>query len=160
MFFLFGWGRRTNKEYGPALPVEYPNCNNKTFWHLLQSRSWFTLFFVPVIPYESGHYLLCTICGLGTELRGEDIETAKYLCDLTVSFMDKEITEQSYTQAVNEAGILEALPREPTETVLQCPSCGAAYRLEDYRDDADHIYCSVCRAELPSVAQLQPTRRS
>jgi hypothetical protein len=30
-----------------------------------------------------------------------------------------------------------------------CPSCGATYRSDDYRADAEHIYCSRCRAELP-----------
>ena len=31
----------------------------------------------------------------------------------------------------------------------QCPHCEAPYREEDYRADAEHIYCSACRGELP-----------
>ena len=33
--------------------------------------------------------------------------------------------------------------------VHRCPQCGLPYRLEDYRPDAEHIYCSGCHAELP-----------
>lgn len=31
----------------------------------------------------------------------------------------------------------------------QCPSCGAQYKLEDYSPKAEHIYCGVCKSELP-----------
>jgi hypothetical protein len=31
----------------------------------------------------------------------------------------------------------------------QCPHCETPYREEDYRPDAEHIFCSACRGELP-----------
>jgi len=31
----------------------------------------------------------------------------------------------------------------------QCPRCGSVYELADYQPDAEHIYCSLCKAELP-----------
>ena len=39
--------------------------------------------------------------------------------------------------------------REPQSPELPaCPSCGALWNPEDYRKDAEHIYCSTCKAEL------------
>jgi hypothetical protein len=31
----------------------------------------------------------------------------------------------------------------------QCPNCDAPYREDDYQPDAEHIYCSTCRQEVP-----------
>lgn len=32
---------------------------------------------------------------------------------------------------------------------LECPNCGTPYRREDYREDAEQIFCSKCKGELP-----------
>jgi hypothetical protein len=37
----------------------------------------------------------------------------------------------------------------PRPAVGFCPAYGQPYRLADYRADADRIYCSACRKELP-----------
>jgi len=65
MFFVLGWGRQTNKDLGPTLPVMCPNCKNEGIWHHHQSQLWFTLFFLPVFPYQSKHLLLCDVCSRG-----------------------------------------------------------------------------------------------
>jgi hypothetical protein len=95
MFFLFGWGHQTTKDYGPAVPMTCPNCRNNAYWHLLHIRVWFTLFFVPVIPYESKHYLLCEICSRGMELNGEQITKAKELSAATAAYLNKAMTEEA-----------------------------------------------------------------
>ena len=38
---------------------------------------------------------------------------------------------------------------QPTDPMRQCPHCAAEYRLGEYNQDAEHIYCSKCKAELP-----------
>ena len=41
-----------------------------------------------------------------------------------------------------------------TETsALRCPECSTPYLRSDYRSDAPKIYCSACKAELPTVGQ-------
>ncbi len=107
MFILFGFGHRTVKEYGPTLPTKCSNCNNSTFWRLSYSRSWFTLFFIPIIPYQSKYYLLCEICSRGMELEGPQIEKAKQLNRLTRAFLAKQISEEKYFATVERVGILE-----------------------------------------------------
>jgi hypothetical protein len=43
----------------------------------------------------------------------------------------------------------EAPVAAPVEPTLQCPSCGAPYRIGDYRRDAVFIFCSRCKGALP-----------
>ena len=37
------------------------------------------------------------------------------------------------------------------EIVKNCPSCGSLYRLKDYNPQAEHVYCSACKSELPKT---------
>ena len=107
MFIIFGWGHQTMKQYGATLPIKCSNCNNSVFLHLVQTRTWFTLFFIPVIPYESKHYLLCEVCGQGIELTGEQIEGAKELNQATLSFLSKDISEEQYKGRLYETRLLK-----------------------------------------------------
>ena len=70
---IFGWGKVTNKKYGPTMVTKCPNCHNETWLQLYMYRKWFTLFFIPVIPYSTNHLLLCEVCSQGVELKGEKI---------------------------------------------------------------------------------------
>jgi Fe2+ or Zn2+ uptake regulation protein len=65
------------------------------------------LFFVPVIPYDSHHYLLCDVCSRGFELHGPQIEKAKRLSQATKSYLGKQTTEEQYKIALNETRLLE-----------------------------------------------------
>lgn len=104
---IFGWGHQTEKKYGPTLPLTCPNCNNRVFLLLVHLRVWFTLFFIPVIPYESRYYLLCEICSQGIELKGSQIDKAKQLNQSTASFLNHEITQEQYKIALAETRILD-----------------------------------------------------
>ena len=104
---IFGWGYETRREYGPTLPIKCPNCNNDVFWHLLHSRIWFTLFFIPVIPYQSRYYLLCEICSQGIELKDSKIDEIKQVNQATVSFLNQEITQEKYKTVLAETRMLE-----------------------------------------------------
>ncbi len=43
-------------------------------------------------------------------------------------------------------------------TGFPCPECGRPYRVSDYRPDAEHIYCSYCKAELPRDTPMTRAR--
>jgi uncharacterized Zn finger protein len=62
MFFLFGM--RT-KSKGVA-QIEYPctKCAHATMHLVVESKRWFTLFFIPVIPFGGNHLIRCNLCGL------------------------------------------------------------------------------------------------
>jgi len=96
VFFLFGWGRQTENDLGPAFPKTCPSCKNHGFWRLVQIRVWFTLFFVSVIPYRSKHVVRCAECSHGFELNARQAEQATVLCQVTGSYLNKQITEEQY----------------------------------------------------------------
>lgn len=109
MFFLFGWGRQTTADLGPTLPVSCPNCSNQTWFHLQSYTTWFSLFFVPVFPYDTKNVLLCPICSRGIELGADQVEKAKQLNRLANAFLAKEIPEIEYLGAAQRIKLLPAI---------------------------------------------------
>lgn len=63
MFLLFGWGKRTIKEYGPQEVIKCQKCSNAKAWEYKRVTTWFTLFFIPLIPYQRHYIRMCPICG-------------------------------------------------------------------------------------------------
>jgi len=59
---IFGWGKVTLKNYGAIEKKQCPHCHNEGMWELRRYRTWFTLFFIPVIPYNQKALLVCPIC--------------------------------------------------------------------------------------------------
>ncbi|MCX7746053.1 MAG: zinc ribbon domain-containing protein [Clostridia bacterium] len=108
MFVIFGWGRRTTKDYGPTLPMRCGNCNNNVYSRLIHVRTWFTLFFIPVIPYESKHYLLCDVCTRGFELHGADVERFKEMNRITSVYLSGGMSEDEYRRYVDGSRLLES----------------------------------------------------
>jgi hypothetical protein len=77
-FILIGFGRRTRKDFGETGPVQDCfRCNNSVFYHLVNTKTWLTCFFVPIFPYRSEHRVECPICHNGVELKGAEIVAAR-----------------------------------------------------------------------------------
>ncbi len=93
---IFGWGHTIQKDYGETYPMKCSRCNNTDYWRLFRIRVWFDLFFIPVFPYKSNHYLLCPICNSGFKLDYHNLELAKELNQITLSFLDKKMTNKQY----------------------------------------------------------------
>jgi zinc-ribbon family len=62
MFFLFGI-RTKSKAINQ---IQYPcsNCKRATVFTAMESKRWFTLFFIPVIPLGGNFPIRCNLCGL------------------------------------------------------------------------------------------------
>jgi len=62
MFFLFGLRRKAiviaQLERGCS------KCGRQTVHSAIESQRWFTLFFIPVIPFGSSYSTRCNLCGL------------------------------------------------------------------------------------------------
>jgi hypothetical protein len=80
---IFGWGRTTVKKYGPGRGMTCPNCRNSVRANLALKRVWFTLFFIPVIPYEVRRIEHCPLCNVGRDV--EKAEFASLLADINDS---------------------------------------------------------------------------
>lgn len=106
MFILFGWGKRTHTDHGPTLPVNCPTCHNQTYWRYKHYRTWFTLFFIPVIPYGSDHYLLCDICQQGIVLNEQQREPARVLAGHTGMYLAQQMSLPDYETKLSEAQLL------------------------------------------------------
>ncbi|MCI8565780.1 MAG: zinc-ribbon domain-containing protein [Lachnospiraceae bacterium] len=67
MLILFGT-RRTEKQLTAGNEYRCPRCGNVRHWPVVQYTSWFSLFFVPLIPYRKKYYEMCPICRAGREV--------------------------------------------------------------------------------------------
>ena len=65
MFIIFGWGHVRTTHLWNTAELTCPNCHNTTRWQVIKIQHWFTLFFLPIFPYSTKHYLKCPICDIG-----------------------------------------------------------------------------------------------
>lgn len=62
MFILWGWGKQTRKVVGTVGSRMCNFCNVQSLWQLCIVRTWFTLFFIPIIPYAKSYQISCPNC--------------------------------------------------------------------------------------------------
>jgi len=64
MGMLFLFGVRTKSK--PINQIQYPcsNCKRTTVFTAMESKRWFTLFFIPVISLGGSFLIRCNLCGL------------------------------------------------------------------------------------------------
>jgi len=71
MFFIFGWGRVSDDRYSYRGSSICPRCRNTVGNELAKVTTWFTLFFIPAIPYKVQYGRVCPICGYTEEINKE-----------------------------------------------------------------------------------------
>lgn len=100
-FIIFGWPMRT-KEYGPAYPTICPHCSNEAFYHLVKTRRWLSLFFIPIFPLWFSHkYIACEVCSQFVELEERDEwRAAKNAVSITSEYAAGELTESEYLDEI------------------------------------------------------------
>ena len=77
MFVIFGFGKRTRKVVGVVGSRTCNYCNTYAEWQLCILRTWFTLFFIPIIPYGKSYNISCPKCKSYRELTKEEFEAVK-----------------------------------------------------------------------------------
>lgn len=65
MLFIFGWGLVTTKVLCLVGMRECQHCHRVSQWPYQRRRVWFTLFFIPCIPYETTYWVGCQHCKYG-----------------------------------------------------------------------------------------------
>ena len=116
---IFGFKGRT-KDAGEAVPAVCPRCHNGTFFHYVSRTRWFSLFFVPVIPISSKHFIVCPVCSFGVALDTDGQQRAGHMVELTRQWRAGVILEDAYRASVEGyvqgqvGGSLNALPAGPT----------------------------------------------
>jgi len=74
MFLIFGFGKQTFREYGKTEEQACGHCNKTAAQVLVKVTSWFTLFFIPLIPYSMKYVLICPLCDGYREVPKEELE--------------------------------------------------------------------------------------
>ena len=69
------------------------NCNNEEFWHLCKNSVWFTLFFIPIFPYENEKLLVCPVCKAAVKVPTDEFEQLKPVAEANLALADGKITE-------------------------------------------------------------------
>jgi hypothetical protein len=116
---IFGWGGGKVRDHGPALPQTCPSCGNKGFLHYFTITKWFRLYFIPIIPYSTKHFLACPVCTSGAELTTPtDHQRVHRLVAATASLSAGLLGPDAYAEQVRsafgEAAPAPALPPAPT----------------------------------------------
>ena len=93
---IFGWGRHKDQDLGPVVRMSCKNCNNQEYWRLRKVSTWFTLFFIPIFPYESHKLLVCPICKAGVKLKDQQFSEMLAIAKDNNSFLNGEITKEEY----------------------------------------------------------------
>ncbi len=135
MPIIFGWGRQTVKQIGIVFKNLCSHCKNEDHWVLTRITKWFTLFFIPVIPYSIKYFLSCPICQYGLVLDDGQVERIRPLAEANQLLIDSKITQEEHQarlQQLNntsadhiETEVVEsnALPIS-NEKLSYCTECG------------------------------------
>lgn len=132
---IFGWGFQTIKNFGPVFKNLCSHCHNEDYWVLTRIMTWFTLFFIPIFPYEIKHHLTCPICKYGVTLSGEQVAQMKPIAEVNQLLVDGKITSDEYNTKIS-------LLNEGTNEPKQVEYVETNSLLEV---DAEHLsYCANC----------------
>ncbi|MBP1987221.1 zinc-ribbon domain-containing protein [Halolamina salifodinae] len=97
------FGRKVrDKDYGEAYPIHCPNCDNDVYYHAFKWRSWFHIFWIPLIPWTANREVVCPICNAGFEVSKSAFKEAKELVDPTESYRRGNLSDKEYAYDVRE----------------------------------------------------------
>ena len=62
---IFGTKHDQKKKGYTGIQYTCRNCRAASNWSLIEYTSWFSLFFIPIIPYSRKEMLVCLLCDCG-----------------------------------------------------------------------------------------------
>lgn len=73
MFLLFGMGKQTVKRLGKTSARTCGHCHKRVELILVKVVDWFTVFFIPIIPYMTRYALICPLCEGAREVDRDEL---------------------------------------------------------------------------------------
>ena len=73
MFIIWGFGHKTSKRFGRVNQSACMRCHNAGVFELVRVTVWFTLFFIPLVPYKKEYLITCPVCG-GMRITKDEFE--------------------------------------------------------------------------------------
>ncbi|HWB33924.1 MAG TPA: zinc-ribbon domain-containing protein [Candidatus Paceibacterota bacterium] len=151
MPIIFGWGRQTTWNVGPVFKRVCDHCHNEEYWTLLRRTTWFTLFFIPVIPYKSVWWLLCPICKYGLELKPEQVKTLQPIAEVNQLLNTGAITVEEYHKRVAALNSSSDSTEAPATEVSMLPEAKVvAAEVKDTKGK----FCGECGKEIMSEGKF------
>lgn len=107
---IFGWGYKTFKKYGIIGKSKCNICQLVTNWQLVKVTTWFTFFFIPIVPVKIKRMILCTNCNTGHIIDKQTFEklmnvikSNKFKVDMeSVQYYNKTETQKNYLKEMEE----------------------------------------------------------
>lgn len=140
MFLVFGWGKQTIKNHGPVFRSRCDRCNNEELWLLYTRRTWFTLFFIPIIPYSTEHLVVCPICSYGAVITSAKFEELKEVANCNMDLINKKIDEEEHKNKISQ------LTR--------------GRNTNNYDADNDYKYSGKTETQINYLRQMEEIRRA
>lgn len=114
LFIIFGLKHR-DTDHGPSYPLYCRRCQNQTYYHAYGWRTWFHIFWIPLIPWTATRTLTCPICGEMVELNKADYNAAKDLVESTQRYRERTINEKQYASAIRSFEEQATFVEEPLD---------------------------------------------
>ena len=96
MIFIFGFNHQINFNAGPLAEETCTKCNVRDFWNLEKTTFWFTVFFIPLIPYKTSYFKRCTSCNFQLPLEKEEYNGHQPFARLNLQVIHGKISEEEY----------------------------------------------------------------
>jgi len=100
MLLIFGMRNRAH-QHGPCVAASCPRCHNEVVLSYLVVTRWFTLFFVPLIPFGRRRMLICPICSWQREVPKESEHVVLEMIDITRQWQAHQLADTEYAQRVD-----------------------------------------------------------
>jgi hypothetical protein len=68
---IWGFGKVIKSIKGEVMEKDCQYCNTISMWRLSRNITWFTLYFIPIIPYRVTYCIECPRCGSYIEISKE-----------------------------------------------------------------------------------------
>ncbi len=144
MFFIFGWGHQTRKQFDSAIERDCPQCRNRVRLVLLHVKKWFTFFFIPLIPYAAEYFLACPTCGHALMLNKTQFDGIR----------NGTADASGWESISGTSGSHESDASVGSSSVVVCPNCSAEVALSEREVKARRYTCPTCN----TTVQWEPGR--
>lgn len=101
LLLFFGLKTRT-KDYGGAYPTPCANCDAEVLYRLIKLRTWFHIWWIPLIPWTARHQLRCPECGYGYRLSESEAQQARGLTTLMDRYEAGEVSQDEVNHELDE----------------------------------------------------------
>lgn len=119
---IWGWGGGKPKDLGPAFPSQCSRCGREGFTRYFTVTKWFRLYFIPLIPYSTKHFLVCPVCTDANELTTKESRArAEQLVAVTARYTSGAVDERRYLEMLNSPASSKAPLALPAHADDQAP---------------------------------------